>query len=153
MEDTNKIATTRSKAREFAFGLLFAKAFAPEEDADAFWAQEMENSETELGKQADYVRAVFFGVADHEAELDAKIAEAAVGWNLNRLSKASLAIMRLCVYEMMWVDDVPRRVALNEAVELAKRFDDDNAPGFVNGVLNNIAKTLPERPCDLEEKK
>ena len=56
--------------------------------------------------------------------------------------------MRLAVYEMTSVDDVPKRVALNEAIELAKKFDDDKAPSFVNGVLNSIAHSLPDRECD-----
>ncbi len=148
MEETVNIIDTRAKARDFAFGLLFAKAFAKDEAADLFFARELESSEAECGKQIDYIKAVFFGVCDNEAEIDAKISEAAVGWNLSRLSKATLAIMRLAVCEMTQIDDVPRRVALNEAVELAKRYDDEKASKFINGVLNTVAKTLPERECD-----
>ncbi|MBQ8509044.1 MAG: transcription antitermination factor NusB [Clostridia bacterium] len=148
MEDTNKIVNTRSKAREFVFTLLFAKAFAPGEDADTVYARELENAEAELGDQLDYVHKVFFGVSDNLADIDAKISAAAVGWSLSRLSKAALTIMRLCIYEMISVDDVPKRVALNEAVELAKKYDEDKTPGFINGVLNSIARSLPDRDCD-----
>ena len=56
--------------------------------------------------------------------------------------------MRLSVYEMAAVNDVPKKVSLNEAVELAKKFDDDNAPAFINGVLNTVSHTLPDRDCD-----
>ncbi|MDD6329339.1 MAG: transcription antitermination factor NusB [Firmicutes bacterium] len=148
MEDTNKTVNTRVKAREFAFELIFARTFSKDEPADSFWAHEIENSEAEFGEQIDYIRKVFFGVDENQELLDEKIASAAVGWSLSRLSKTSLSIMRLCVYEMMNIGDVPKRVALNEAVELAKKFDDDKASGFINGVLNTIARSLPDRECD-----
>ena len=148
MEDTVKLLSTRPKAREFVFELLFAKTFAPDEPADNFFTHEIDNSDAEFGEQIDYVRKVFFGVQENMAELDEKISSAAVGWSVSRLSKTSISIMRLCVYEMTHVDDVPKRVALNEAVELAKKFDDEKASGFINGVLNAIAKTLPDRECD-----
>jgi N utilization substance protein B len=148
MEETIKLANTRVKAREFVFGLLFAKAFSPNEAADSFYAREIENSEADFGDQIDYIHRVFFGVNDNISILDSKISTAAVGWSLSRLSKTTLTIMRLCVYEMMNIEDVPKRVALNEAVELTKKYDDDNAPAFVNGVLNNIARSLPDRECD-----
>lgn len=148
MEETTRIANTRPKAREFAFELIFAKTFVPDEPADSFFAREIENSDADFGKQIDYIRKVFFGVAENYATLDEKISAAAVGWSLTRLSKAAVSIMRLAVYEMMEIDDVPKRVALNEAVELAKKFDDEKTASFVNGVLNTIAKSLPDRECD-----
>lgn len=150
MEDTNKLVNTRVKARDFVLGLLFAKAFAPDEAADSFFARELENSEAEFGDQLDYVHKVYFGVNDSLSDIDARISAAAVGWSLSRLSKTSLTIMRISVYEMMNIDDVPKRVALNEAVELAKKYDDDSAPAFINGVLNTISRSLPDRECDLK---
>ena len=149
MDEIIKVPVTRSSAREYAFALLFAKTFAPEDDAADFYARELENADIEFGDQIDYVHGVFFGVADKLCEIDALISEAANGWNLNRLAKTTLAIMRLSVYEMMAVSDVPKRVSLNEAVELAKKYDDDNAPAYINGVLNTIQKKLPDRQCDL----
>ena len=149
MEDLIRTPSYRASAREFVFGLLFAKAFAPNEDADAVYACELENADAEFGDQIDYVHDTYFGVTDNLAEIDEKIASAAVGWTLSRLSKVSLAIMRLSVYEMMAVNDVPKRVSLNEAVELAKKYDDEKASAFINGVLNSVAKTLPDRDCDL----
>ena len=151
MEENNKSAVTRKEAREYVFALLFAKAFAPDEAADEFYANELENAEIEFGDQIDYVHGVFFGITDSISEIDEKISSAATGWNLGRLSKTTLAIMRLATYEMMAVNDVPKRVALNEAVELAKKFDDDNAPSFINGVLNTVAHSLPDRDCDCDK--
>lgn len=148
MEETTLIIDSRAKARDYVFGLLFAKAFASDEASDVFFAKELENTEVEYGTQIDYIRKVFFGVNDRLSEIDGRISEAAVGWSLSRLSKASLTIMRICIFEMLEVDDVPKRVALNEAVELAKKYDDDKASRFINGVLNNISRSLPERECD-----
>ncbi len=148
MEETIRTPNTRPVAREFVFAILFAKTFAPEEAADVVWARELENADAEFGEQIDYVHGTFFGVNDRLAEIDEKIEQAAKGWALSRLSKVSISIMRLCVYEMLAVEDVPKRVALNEAVELAKKYDDDSAPAFINGVLNTIAHTLPDKACD-----
>ena len=148
MEDAIRKPNTRAAAREFAFALLFARAFSPDEEADALWARELENADAEFGEQYDYVHGVFFGVEDKKEEIDSLISDAAKGWSVARLSKVSAAIIRLCVYEMMAIADVPKRVALNEAVELAKKYDDDSAPAFINGVLNTISHQLPDKACD-----
>ena len=74
-------------------------------------------------------------------EIDRKIEEHAKGWKLERISRMSLSVLRLCTYELMFTD-VPKPVALNEAVELAKRYDTDEAPAFINGVLNSVARSL-----------
>lgn len=153
-------------ARDFTFRLLFAKTFVPNEDADRFYKNELEGlfemwaqeqtppyDGLEFGSETDYVKKVYFGVLDNIDDIDARISAAAVGWSLSRLTKGVLTIMRLCVYEMTSLNDVPKRVALNEAVELAKKYDDDSAPAFVNGVLNSIAKSLPDRECDAPRSK
>ena len=74
-------------------------------------------------------------------EIDEKIAENAKGWKKERIARISLAIMRLCVYELLF-SDVPRAVAINEAIEIAKTYDTDDAPAFINGILNTIAKGI-----------
>ena len=138
----------RAGAREYAFALLFARTFAPDEEPDAFWRGELENAEVEFGDQIDYVHGVFFGTADRLSEIDGLIADAAQGWTIARLSKVTVSIMRLAIYEMLAVEDVPKRVALNEAVELAKKYDEDSAPAFINGVLNTISHKLSDKECD-----
>ena len=77
---------------------------------------------------------------EHLSELDELISAHAVGWKSERLSKVSRAIMRLCIYEMLYSDDVPASVAINEALEIAKIYDHDKAPSFINGVVNAVAK-------------
>ena len=71
-------------------------------------------------------------------ELDAKINEVAEGWKTNRMGKAELTILRLALYEILYDDEVPKKVAINEAVELAKKFGGDEAPAFINGVLAKL---------------
>ena len=150
MEEKTTQKITRHEAREYAFALLFAKAFNPEEEADEFYKKEIDAAEIEFGDQIDYVHGVFFGVEDRCTEIDLLIAEHAEGWAVDRLAKVTLSVMRLCIYEMMAVNDVPKRVALNEAVELAKKYGEDKAPVYVNGVLNAISHKLPERECDAD---
>lgn len=123
--------------REAAFIMLFEADFKTDENFDEFYT-----SALEIGGYEDdeYLKKVFFGVLETKDELDAAIAETAKGWKLSRLSKVVHNIMRLSVYEMTKLTDVPFAVSINEAVELAKKYDDDKAPKFVNGVLNTIAK-------------
>jgi N utilization substance protein B len=79
------------------------------------------------------------GVHEHMAEIDAMIEQSAKGWDLSRMNKVDLAILRLAVYEMKY-GETPIGVAINEAVELAKKFSSDEAPAFINGVLGKAAQ-------------
>ena len=80
-------------------------------------------------------------VAGHIAEIDELINQYAKGWKTTRMNKVDLAILRLAVYEMKWDEEVPVGVAINEAVELAKRFSGGDSPSFINGVLGKIARS------------
>jgi len=100
-------------------------------------AEESREAETDA-----YVEAVYFGVLDRIDEIDGLITARAIGWKTNRMTKLSLSVMRLAVYEMKYCDDIPFTVSINEAVELSKKFDDEKAPPFINGVLNGIAEDL-----------
>ena len=153
MEENVKKHITRPAAREYAFALLFARTFSADEPADDFYARELENAEIDFGVQLDYVHDVFFGVCDRQEEINGLISKYAAGWTVSRLARTSAAILRLSVYEMMAVSDVPKRVSINEAVELAKKYDDDKAPAYINGVLNSISKALPDKECDAESDK
>ena len=116
--------------------MLFEADFKVDEDLNEFYA-----SALEIGGYEDdeYLKTVFFGVLETKDSLDAEIAATAKGWKLSRLSKVVLNIMRISVYEMLNMKDVPFAVSINEAVELAKKYDDEKAPKFVNGVLNTVA--------------
>lgn len=127
----------RSQARDWAFKLIFESQFKPELSANDIYdsAESIEDFEKDA-----YMCTVFEGVLSSIDELDATISKYAAGWSSDRISKVSLAILRLSLYEMRHLDDVPMSVSINEAVELAKKYDTDNAPSFINGILNSIAK-------------
>jgi N utilization substance protein B len=91
-----------------------------------------------LGDYA-YLTTRFHSVVEHLDEIDTILTEAASGWKLNRMGKVDLTILRLAVYEMRFDEDVPVKVAINEAVEMAKTFGGDESPAFINGVLAKLA--------------
>ena len=121
---------TRSQARDAAFTQVFQMNMH-EDDMDVI-LEELLNA-----------RQIIDGVKEHESELEDTVAKyLKAGWTLSRISKASLSIMKLAIFEMKYMDDVPPKVAINEAVELAKRYGDDGDPTFVNGLLGNVFKEL-----------
>jgi len=128
----------RRQARENVFYLVFEAEFQKGEISPP----ELLEMAQELGvvENDTYTERVFFGVMNELESLDSKIEELSKGWKLDRISKVSLAIMRICVYEMLYCEDIPFNISINEAVELAKKFDYEKAPSFVNGVLNKIAE-------------
>ena len=127
----------RRLAREYAFKLIYELGVQTDKEAAQLISDTAEAQEFEPD---DYIVKAVRGVGERIEELDALISENAKGWKLERLSLASLSIMRLAVYEMLYVDDVPFSVAINEAVELAKTYDHDKSPKFINGILNAIAE-------------
>ena len=127
----------RRLAREYAFKLIYENGVQTEKEAAQLIADTAEAQEFEPD---EYIVRTVRGVGEKREELDALISENAKGWKLERLSLASLSIMRLAVYEMLYVEDVPFSVAINEAVELAKTYDHDKSPKFINGILNAIAE-------------
>ena len=128
----------RRKAREAVMELLFEKEFNMDVTAEETYRLAEEMRELENDK---YLTEAYFGVLDNISEIDDIISQHAIGWKTKRMSKVSLSVMRIAVYEMKYTD-VPFSVSINEAVELSKKFDDDKAPAFVNGVLNTVAEQL-----------
>ncbi|MBQ2725535.1 MAG: transcription antitermination factor NusB [Clostridia bacterium] len=136
MSDKPKLS--RHAAREIVFQLLFAREFDREADALEFYDNHADNSEIEYN---DYIRETFLGVCGKQPELDPVIEGASIKWKMSRMSTATRSVLRLAVYEMTYTE-VPAKVVLNEAVEIIKTFDDENAPAFVNGILNKIARDI-----------
>ncbi len=132
---------TRRAARECAVKALYSFEFNKEADPVLFFATVCTEGEIPTN---DFAASLFTGVVENREAIDAKIAENAKGWKLDRIAKMSLSIMRLCVYELLFTE-VPRPVAINEAVELAKLYDTDDAPAFINGILNAVGKTLGDK--------
>lgn len=127
---------TRRDARELAFTVLYEMTFRTDEEALTVYEREKELRPFE---DDEYLHKVVFGVCENEKTIDALIEKYSNGWKVKRISRISLAILRLCVYEMLYMEDIPYNVSINEAVELCKKYNDDKAPAFVNGVLNAIA--------------
>lgn len=124
--------------REQALCLLYAYTFNKDDpELNTFY----ENALTLNGyEDSAYLRTVFYGVVNNADKLDAIIAKYAIGWKLERIARISLTLMRICLFEAENLEDVPASVAINEAVELAKKYDTDEAPAFINGILNNAIK-------------
>ena len=135
---------TRKEQREATFELLFEREFRLEETAEEIFALSTENRDIDPIKEK-YIKETYFGVIEHESEIDALISEASEGWKLSRLSKATRSTIRLCVYEMLFCKDIPHTVSINEALELVKKFDDPKSRAFTNGVLNNIKTKIESR--------
>lgn len=136
--DNLTIKLTRSEAREQAFMLLFSKSF----DDEPLEATIEENGEIFEGGVCGYAQAVVTAIEDKKSELDEIIVKfLKKGWTLARISKTSLAILRLAVYEILYVDSVPESVSINEAVELAKKYTIDESK-FVNGILGSFSRSL-----------
>lgn len=133
---------SRKLARESAFKLIFQIPF----HGDLKISDVMENyslCEEDYQKlnqnDLSYVNLCVNSCFDNKEEIDSKISDSLKNWTINRISRVNLAILRLSVSEMSYAD-VPCSVSINEAVELAKKFSDDEAPSFVNGVLADIIK-------------
>lgn len=126
---------TRKEAREEAFRLLFETEFHGEDSANEIYARAKEDREI---MEDPYIREVYFGVREHLAELDETIAAHSEGWKPGRISPVSLSAIRLCIYEMKYMDSIPLLVSINEAIELVKKYDDPKMKAFVNGVLNGV---------------
>lgn len=143
---------TRSTAREIAMHLTFELAFSDikavqllerELTPEAFAARAEEEPlyrEFPGEEEANYIRALVLGVADHGAELDGYIEKYAKGWRFARIDRVAAAIMRLTMYEILYRPDVPNKVAINEAVEISKSYVDEDVVKFINGILGSFVR-------------
>ena len=130
---------TRNEARQEAFKLIF-QTLTNRDDIE-FLIDEMLKNKPASSQNIDYIREVLFGVLEREEEIKREISENLSGnWKIERLSKVSQAVLKLAIYEIKYVDDVPTRVAINEAVELDKKFDDPDNSAFINGVLGGFCR-------------
>ena len=127
----------RKEARENAFLLLYEGVCKNDEGAEEIF--EKATAERELLADA-YVKDVFFGVYAQAEKLESVIAKNLVGWKKERVSLVSMALLRLGTYEILFREDIPVKVSINECIELSKKYDDEKTYIFVNGVLNAIAK-------------
>ena len=129
---------TRKEARDQAFVLVFEKSLNEYDVAEVIEAAK-ECRDFEVDEDG-YVVKVFTGVYDNIDEIDAYISKNLSGWSIDRISKVSLAVLRLAVFEIKHMDEIPAAVSIDEAVELCKKYSTDDDASFVNGVLGSIVK-------------
>lgn len=129
----------RVTARNSAFILLFEASIKSDETAEEIFLKATDCRGLECD---DYVKKVFFGCNENKNVLDELIGKCLVGWKKERISYVSQAVLKLAAYELMFMEDIPVKVSINEAIELSKKYDDDKSYVFVNGVLNAVAEEL-----------
>ena len=132
----------RQKSRELAMELLFSMELSKnsyQETIETF----IENYEMNLNQiDLEYIRTIVKLVSENISKIDGILAESLVNWKIERVSKVNLSILRLATGEILYSDDVPGTVAINEAVELTRRYSDEKSTSFINGVLDKVLKTL-----------
>lgn len=131
---------SRKKSREKAMELLFSMELTketPEEVIESF----VDNYEDNIEEiDLDYIKLILNGVVDNKEIIDETIKKNLQNWKLERISKVNLAILRMAIYEMKNLEDVPDKVALNEALEICKVYSDEKSVSFVNGVLDKVLR-------------
>lgn len=131
---------TRKDARKQAFILIFENAFKREPIAELIETA-MDNGDY---TEDEYCRQVVNAVADHAEEIDGFISQYAKGWKLDRLSKVAVSALRLAIAEMLYFEDIPESVSINEAVELVKTYATPEDASFVNGILGSFSRRAKE---------
>ena len=128
-----------SLTREIAMKMLYAASLGGEESMSEVLEQSGQ-ADTLSGKEKTFLENLVAGVQAHQQELDEIIAQYSQGWALNRLAKVDLTILRMAVYELKYMPEVPVGATINEAVELSKHFCEDKSSGFINGILGSVAR-------------
>lgn len=130
---------TRREIRENVFKMLFRVEFHEQEEMNEQLV--LFGEELDVLKEANlsYIRNKCNDIFSKIEEIDSAINEVATGWKTSRMGKVDLSIIRLAVYEIKFEDDIPTKVSINEAVELAKAYGTDDSPSFVNGILAKFA--------------
>ncbi|MGL5149960.1 MAG: transcription antitermination factor NusB [Clostridium sp.] len=128
---------SREKAMELIFSMMLSKD-SIEEALEVF----LDNYEGNLKElDLEYIKRTLNGVEEKTEEIHTLIEKNASNWKVDRISKINLAILKLGIYEMLFSEDVPDRVAINEAIELSKKFSDEKSVSFINGVLDSTLKS------------
>ena len=156
---------SRRKAREIVLCLVFEKDYHNDISCEKLYDDLFENcdltevfdyfgdniinaisveakTQTLNRPDEEYIKTAFFGIFDNIEEIDNIISNSIIGWQYNRISKVSMALLRIAVYEILYIEDITVPVAINEAVELSKRYDYSEAYTFVNGVLGAVVKNI-----------
>lgn len=142
----------RSTARELAVRLSYELSFTSltaeellgetltREHFESLVSEDALYEELPNEKQKQYIRTLVCGVAEHGAELDSYIEKYAVGWKFERIPLVASAIMRVSMYEILYMPEIPNAAAINEALEIAKKYEDEKVVSFMNGILGSFVR-------------
>lgn len=132
---------TRKEAREFAMKVFFQMESSRDFNIDN---QRAYLGKQDLSTQEEYVETLYSLMCNKKEDIDSLISEFSKKWPVDRMLKTDLAVLRLAICEVMYMDEIPDEVAINEAVELAKLYGEDHSPAYINGILANIKKRKDE---------
>jgi transcription antitermination protein NusB len=138
---------SRRSARQKAFQCLYGLDFKALTSADAVertFGHFFDADESLSDKEREFALQIIRGVIEHRKQIDEVIAAFSQHWRLERIAKIELGILRIAVHEMIHRPDIPLKVSINEAIELSKAFGDENSRGFINGILDAVAKAVQD---------
>lgn len=137
---------SRHKSREIAFKYVYQIAYGQPlvVEEDGFWDMALEEDETIGDTEKQFIESIINGVKEHVEEIDEIIFSKITGRSMDRVFKIDLAILRIAVYELLYVKDLSYKVVANEAVEIAKKYGKDNSHSFINGILREVIKEKVE---------
>ncbi len=149
MTTTDKRKGTRRQGRTLAFQVLFGLAFDPHFKIDQVslrrtFADNPAVMDCDSEEAVAFASQLFMGICEHLDSIDKVIGKHSDHWKLSRIGKVELAILRLALFEILHRQDIPLKVAINEAIELAKGFGDENSRAFVNGILDAVARAVDQ---------
>ena len=136
---------TRRNARELVMQMIYEGNFHEETERERIIYEKIREMDAEEKKQnkgmIQFIESLYFGILEHLQEIDEFIQRSATNWSFARIAKVDLSILRLAIYELKFTD-VPQKVAVNEAVEIAKEYSTEKSPRFINGVLGSVIKEI-----------
>lgn len=132
----------RVKSREYLLQLAYQMEITSETASETFnsFIENEDISKDDL--DLEYIKLGLLGIEENKEMLDSLIQSQLVKWKLNRISKVNLSILRISTYEMLFADDIPGKVSINEAIELCKKYSDNKSVSFINGVLDKVYKNI-----------
>ncbi|MGL4363217.1 MAG: transcription antitermination factor NusB [Cellulosilyticaceae bacterium] len=130
---------TRREARELIMKMLFEKSFQEDRNDEDMLEQYLTDV---TGKVKEFVREEYLGIINKDEEINNIIESSSDNWSISRIAKVDLMLLKMAIYEIKWGKDIPSKVAINEAIEIAKIYSTDKSPHFINGVLGKIAQAI-----------
>lgn len=141
----------RRESRELALQMLYALDANPTCSVRETLQTFREEQSDILSRVREFAEALVFGVQEHREDIDIAIKARSKNWALSRMPRVDLNVMRLAGYELMYRPDIPKKVTINEAIEIARKFGDKESPSFVNGILDEIEACEKKQPAGEEQ--